>query len=140
HGSVNQFCNPLSGQCNCKERVKGLHCDTCMDNFYGLDVTGCKACECDAAGSFSGTLCDATTGQCACRPNIGGRRCDQCLDGYRKVQKSHSFVCLPCNCDKAGTVNGSLLCDKSTGQCPCKAGVTGPRCSQCMLHTYNLSM
>ncbi|KAJ7402273.1 hypothetical protein BTVI_87954 [Pitangus sulphuratus] len=140
HGSVNQFCNPLSGQCNCKERVKGLHCDTCMDNFYGLDVTGCKACECNAAGSFSGTVCDARTGQCACKPNIGGRRCDQCLDGYRKVQKNHSFVCLPCNCDKAGTVNGSLLCDKSTGQCPCKAGVTDPQCSQCMLHTYNLSV
>ncbi|XP_055581897.1 usherin [Falco cherrug] len=139
HGSVNQFCNPLSGQCNCKERVKGLRCDTCMDNFYGLDVTGCKACECNVAGSFSGTVCDAKTGQCACKPNIGGRQCDECLDGYHKVQENHSFVCLPCNCDKAGTVNGSLLCDKLTGQCPCKAGVTGLRCNQCMLHTYNLS-
>ncbi|KAM9016840.1 usherin [Ara ararauna] len=140
HGSVNQFCNPVSGQCNCKERVKGLHCDTCMDNFYGLDVTGCKACECNVAGSFSGAVCDAKTGQCACKPNIGGRQCDECLDGYYKVQENDSFICLPCNCDKAGTVIGSLLCDKSTGQCPCKAGVTGLQCSQCMLHTYNLSM
>ncbi|NXO10183.1 USH2A protein, partial [Oriolus oriolus] len=140
HGSVSQFCNPLSGQCNCKERVKGLLCDTCMDNFYGLDVTGCKACECDAAGSILGTVCNARTGQCACKPNIGGRRCDECLDGYHRVQKGHSFLCLPCNCEKAGTVNGSLLCDKSTGQCPCKAGVTGLRCSQCVLHAYNLSM
>ncbi|KAI1240568.1 hypothetical protein IHE44_0008996 [Lamprotornis superbus] len=139
HGSVSQFCNPLSGQCNCKERVKGLLCDTCMDNFYGLDVTGCKACECDAVGSISGTVCDARTGQCACKPNIGGRRCDECLDGYHRVQKGHSFFCLPCNCEQAGTVNGSLLCDKSTGQCPCKAGVTGLRCSQCTLQTYNLS-
>lgn len=137
---MSQFCNPLSGQCNCKERVKGLLCDTCMDNFYGLDVTGCKACECDAAGSISGTVCDARTGQCACKPNIGGRRCDECLDGYHRVQKGHSFLCLPCNCEKAGTVNGSLLCDKSTGQCPCKAGVTGLQCSQCMLQTYNLSV
>uniref|UniRef100_A0A8B9U5J2 Usherin n=1 Tax=Anas zonorhyncha TaxID=75864 RepID=A0A8B9U5J2_9AVES len=140
HGSVNQFCNPLTGQCNCKEQVKGLHCDTCVDNFYGLDVTGCKACECNIAGSFSGTVCNAKTGQCACKPNIGGRRCNRCLDGYHKVQDKHSFVCLPCDCDKAGTVNGSLLCDKSTGQCPCKAGVTGLQCNQCMLHTYNLSM
>uniref|UniRef100_A0A8B9DBN8 Usherin n=1 Tax=Anser cygnoides TaxID=8845 RepID=A0A8B9DBN8_ANSCY len=140
HGSVNQFCNPLTGQCSCKERVKGLHCDTCVDNFYGLDVTGCKACECNIAGSFSGTVCDAKTGQCACKPNIGGRQCNKCLDGYHKVQEKHSFVCLPCDCDKAGTVNGSLLCDKSTGQCPCKAGVTGLQCNQCMLHTYNLSM
>uniref|UniRef100_A0A8C0V279 Usherin n=1 Tax=Cyanistes caeruleus TaxID=156563 RepID=A0A8C0V279_CYACU len=140
HGSVSQFCNPLSGQCNCKERVKGLLCDTCVDNFYGLDVTGCKACECDAAGSISGTVCDVRTGQCVCKPNIGGRRCDECLDGYHRVQKGPSFLCLPCNCEKAGTVNGSLLCDKSTGQCPCKAGVTGLRCSQCMQQTYNLSL
>lgn len=140
HGSVNQFCNPLTGQCNCKEQVKGLLCDTCMDNFYGLDVTGCKACECNIAGSFSGTVCDARTGQCVCKPNIGGRQCNECLDGYHRIQVNHSFVCLPCDCDKAGTVNGSLLCDKSTGQCPCKAGVIGLQCNQCMLHTYNLSM
>uniref|UniRef100_A0A8V0YV93 Usherin n=2 Tax=Gallus gallus TaxID=9031 RepID=A0A8V0YV93_CHICK len=140
HGSVNQFCNPLTGQCNCKEQVKGLLCDTCVDNFYGLDVTGCKACECNIAGSFAGTVCDARTGQCACKPNIGGRQCNECLDGYHRIQVNHSFVCLPCDCDKAGTVNGSLLCDKSTGQCPCKAGVIGLQCNQCMLHTYNLSM
>ncbi|GAB0187410.1 usherin [Grus japonensis] len=140
HGSVNQFCNPLSGQCNCKERVKGLRCDTCIDDFYGLDVTGCKACECNVAGSFSGTVCNEKTGQCACKPNVGGRQCDECLDGYHKVQENRSFVCLPCNCDKAGTLNGTLLCDKSTGQCPCKAGVTGLQCNQCVLHTYNLSV
>ncbi|XP_069708870.1 usherin-like isoform X2 [Phaenicophaeus curvirostris] len=140
HGSVNQFCNPLSGQCNCKERVKGLHCDTCMDDFYGLDVTGCKACECNVAGSVSGTVCDAKTGQCACRPNIGGRQCDECLDGYHKVNENNSFACLPCNCHKAGTVNGSLLCSRSTGQCTCKPGVMGLQCNQCMLHMYNLSI
>ncbi|XP_065600248.1 usherin [Cyrtonyx montezumae] len=140
HGSVNQFCNPVTGQCNCKEQVKGLLCDTCMDNFYGLDATGCKACECNAVGTLSGTVCDARTGQCVCKPNIGGRQCNQCLDGYHRIQVNHSFVCLPCDCDKAGTVNGSLLCDKSTGQCPCKAGVIGLQCNQCMLHTYNLSM
>ncbi|CAM2096241.1 unnamed protein product [Caretta caretta] len=140
YGSLNQFCNPLTGQCNCKDETKGLQCDTCMDNFFGLDATGCKTCDCDIAGSLSGMVCNATTGQCVCKPNTGGRQCSECLDGYYKVQQNNSLACLPCNCDNAGTVNGSLLCDKSTGQCPCKAGVTGLQCNQCVPHMYNLTI
>ncbi|KAJ8776247.1 hypothetical protein J1605_015545 [Eschrichtius robustus] len=134
HGSVNKLCNPLSGQCECKQEVKGLQCDACREHFYGLDTTGCKACDCDVAGSRSGTVCDARTGQCICNPNVGGRRCSECLEGYFYLQQNSSFLCLPCNCDKAGTVNGSLLCDKSTGRCLCKLGVTGLRCNQCEPH------
>lgn len=139
HGSVNNFCNPSTGQCNCKENIKGLHCDACIDGFYGLDAFGCKPCDCQMAGSVFGTACDHYTGQCICKPNFGERRCSDCLDGYYQVQQNDSLACLPCNCDKAGTVNGSSLCDKSTGQCPCKASVAGLRCSQCMPHTYNLT-
>ncbi|KAM9109657.1 usherin isoform 1-T1 [Megaptera novaeangliae] len=140
HGSVNKLCNPLSGQCECKQEVKGLQCDTCREHFYGLDTTGCKACDCDVAGSRSGTVCDARTGQCICNPNVGGRRCSECLEGYFYLQQNNSFLCLPCNCDKAGTVNGSLLCDKSTGRCLCKLGVTGLRCNQCEPHRYHLTV
>ena len=140
HGSVNKLCNPLSGQCKCKQEVKGLQCDTCREHFYGLDTTGCKACDCDIAGSRSGTVCDARTGQCICNPNVGGRRCSECLEGYFYLQQNSSFLCLPCNCDKAGTVNGSLLCDKSTGRCLCKLGVTGLRCNQCEPHRYHLTI
>ncbi|XP_077013931.1 usherin [Tamandua tetradactyla] len=140
YGSVNTFCNPHSGQCECKMEATGLQCDTCRENFYGLDITGCKACDCVAAGSLSGTVCDAKTGQCICKPNVGGRKCDVCLDGYFHLQQNTSFLCLPCNCDKTGTLNGSLLCEKSTGQCPCESGVTGLHCNQCKPHRYNLTI
>nr|XP_056708935.1 usherin [Euleptes europaea] len=140
HGSTNEFCNPLTGQCHCKENIKGLHCDTCIDSFYGLDVAGCKPCDCNEKGSIPGTVCDPQTGQCICKPNFGGRQCDDCLDGHYRVEQKDSLVCLPCNCDKAGTVNGSLLCDKSTGQCLCKTGVTGFQCDRCMPHMYNLTL
>nr|XP_031294235.1 usherin [Camelus dromedarius]XP_031294237.1 usherin [Camelus dromedarius] len=140
HGSVNKLCNPLSGQCECKKEAKGLQCDTCREHFYGLDSAGCKACDCHIAGSLPGTVCDARTGQCVCKPSVGGRRCNECVEGYFYLQQNHSFLCLPCNCDKTGTVNGSLLCDKSTGQCPCKLGVTGLRCNQCEPHRYNLTI
>ncbi|KAI4537068.1 hypothetical protein MG293_013271, partial [Ovis ammon polii] len=140
HGSVNRLCNPLSGQCECKKEAKGLQCDTCREHFYGLDATGCKACDCDMAGSQSGTVCDAWTGQCVCKPNVGGRRCSECVEGYFYQRQNHSFLCLPCSCDRTGTINGSLLCDKSTGQCPCKLGVTGLHCNQCEPHRYNLTV
>ncbi|XP_004376015.1 usherin [Trichechus manatus latirostris] len=140
HGSANKFCDPLSGQCKCKKEVKGLQCDTCRENFYGSDVTSCKTCDCDMAGTLPGTVCDAKTGQCVCKPNVGGRQCNECLEGYFYLQQqNNSFLCLPCNCDKTGTVNGSLLCEKSTGQCPCKLGVTGLHCNQCKPHRYNLT-
>ncbi|XP_002760562.4 usherin [Callithrix jacchus] len=140
HGSVNKFCNPLSGQCECKKEAKGLQCDTCRENFYGLDVTNCMACDCDTAGSLPGTVCNAKTGQCICKPNVGGRQCNTCLERNFYLRQNNSFLCLPCNCDKTGTINGSLLCNKSTGQCPCKLGVTGLRCNQCEPHRYNLTI
>ncbi|KAM5206303.1 usherin isoform 2-T2 [Hipposideros larvatus] len=140
HGSVNELCDPLTGQCECKNKVEGLQCDTCREHFYGLDIAGCKACDCDTAGSLPGTVCDAGTGQCHCKPSVGGRQCNECLDGYVSQQQNDSFLCLPCNCDKTATVNGSLLCDKWTGQCPCKSGVTGLHCNQCEPHRYNLTV
>ncbi|ELK32172.1 Usherin [Myotis davidii] len=138
-GSASKLCDPLSGQCECKAQASGLRCDTCREHFYGLDVTGCKACACHPAGSLPGTVCDAGTGQCRCKPHVGGRQCDGCLEGSFYLLQNNSFLCLPCDCDKTGTVNGSVLCDKSTGQCPCKSGVTGLRCSQCQPHRYNLT-
>uniref|UniRef100_F6UX68 Usherin n=1 Tax=Ornithorhynchus anatinus TaxID=9258 RepID=F6UX68_ORNAN len=140
HGSASPFCNPHSGQCKCRKDTQGLQCDTCIENFYGLDGAGCKACECDVDGSLPGTVCSAETGQCTCKPNFGGRRCSECLDGYSHLQQNSSSWCQPCDCDKAGTVNGSFLCDKSTGQCPCKPGSTGLHCNQCAPHWYNLTL
>ncbi|XP_003474286.2 usherin isoform X2 [Cavia porcellus] len=139
HGSVSQICHPVSGQCECKRDVRGLRCDRCGEHFYGLDATGCKACKCHVAGSISGTICDAETGQCRCKPNVGGRQCGECVEGYFSRWQNDSFRCLPCHCDKSGTVNGSLLCDKVTGQCPCRSGVTGLLCDQCEPHRYNLT-
>lgn len=69
-----------------------------------------------------------------------GERCSECVEGYFYQRQNHSFLCLPCSCDRTGTINGSLLCDKSTGQCPCKLGVTGLHCNQCEPHRYNLTV
>uniref|UniRef100_A0A8C6X579 Usherin n=1 Tax=Naja naja TaxID=35670 RepID=A0A8C6X579_NAJNA len=139
HGSMNNLCNPSTGQCTCKQEVKGLHCDTCIDGFYWMDAFGCKPCSCQVAGSVSDTVCNPKTGQCICKPNFGERQCDDCLNGYYKEWQNNASFCVPCNCDKSGSVNGSLVCDKLTGQCPCKSGVTALQCNRCRPYMYNLT-
>ncbi|XP_018411554.1 PREDICTED: usherin [Nanorana parkeri] len=139
YGSINQFCNPTSGQCKCRENASGLRCDTCIDNYYRLSAGGCKPCECHTEGIIPGTVCDALTGQCVCQLNAGGRQCNECLHGYYKSTQNGSMSCLPCQCDGSGAINGSQACDKLTGQCLCKASVTGSRCSVCISHTFNLT-
>ncbi|KAK7153113.1 hypothetical protein R3I93_011118 [Phoxinus phoxinus] len=139
-GSLNQFCNPFTGQCECKHGVRGLLCDTCIPHFYGLNGSGvCLACDCSLNGSVPGTSCDAESGQCKCKPHTEGRQCDMCRDGYHSLDRSNSLGCLPCQCELRGTVNGSDVCDKTTGQCTCKHNVEGLRCNRCSIHTYNLS-
>ncbi|KAM3930149.1 usherin [Leptodactylus fuscus] len=140
YGAINQFCNPASGQCKCRENVSGLDCDTCIDNYYGLDADGCKPCACHTKGIIPGTVCDAVTGQCVCQPNVGGRQCDECSEGYYKSTQNGSMSCLPCRCDRSGAINASQTCDQLTGQCVCKASVTGQRCNICIHHTFHLSL
>ena len=36
-----------------------------------------------------------------------------------------------CQCNLTGTVNSSDVCDKVSGQCPCKELLTGRTCNQC---------
>ena len=36
HGSLNQSCDAISGQCYCKEGVVGLRCNRCLVRFDAL--------------------------------------------------------------------------------------------------------
>ena len=40
----------------------------------------------------------------------------------------HCFL-IACNCHPRGSMG--KVCDQSTGQCPCKEGVTGRECGKC---------
>lgn len=42
-----------------------------------------------------------------------------------------------CSCNITGSYTD--VCDKATGQCPCKPGVVGRRCDQCALYHYDFS-
>ncbi|KAK3537246.1 hypothetical protein QTP70_004660 [Hemibagrus guttatus] len=137
-GSLHQFCNPFSGQCECKRGIHGLLCDTCHPGTYGPRTGGvCVSCNCSAAGIVPGSVCHPVTGQCVCRPHTEGRQCDSCHDDWYAPGLEG---CQPCHCDPRGTVKGSTLCNKESGQCLCKSGVGGLRCNRCSVHMYNLSL
>ena len=56
-GSLSLSCNPLTGQCLCKDNVQGHKCDQCMDGFYNFSM-GCLPCNCNVTGTEAGTTCD----------------------------------------------------------------------------------
>lgn len=50
-----------------------------------------------------------------------GRNCNECENGYFNIVSGNG--CESCNCDPIGSFNSS--CERFTGQCYCKPGVTG---------------
>ncbi|XP_007481387.2 laminin subunit beta-3 [Monodelphis domestica] len=121
-------CDPLIGQCVCKENVQGERCDLCKPGFTGLthaNPQGCSRCDCSILGSRRDMPCDEETGRCLCLPNVVGPKCDQCAPHYWKVASGRG--CEPCNCDPRNSYGPQ--CNQFTGQCPCREGFEGPTCS-----------
>lgn len=85
---------------------------------------------------FGSTICDAFTGKCLCKSNVIGTRCDTCDDGYYGLSGSIMNGCKTCACSVFGTAGGSRICDKTTGQCPCKNGFYGRTCTTCKVGYY----
>uniref|UniRef100_A0A3B3VSZ9 Laminin A chain n=1 Tax=Poecilia latipinna TaxID=48699 RepID=A0A3B3VSZ9_9TELE len=133
-------CDPDSGECICPPNTEGDSCDRCESGYWGHDPsTGCKPCSCSAAGS-SASRCHLLSGQCPCRDGFSGRSCDRCAPGYYGYP-----ACSACDCDLAGT--NETYCNKTlgvcecgwTGECVCKASVSGRRCEECVSGWFALS-
>lgn len=78
------------------------------------------------SGRISGGVC------LNCRHATTGRHCHYCREGYyRDATKpiTHRKVCKPCDCHPIGS--SGKTCNHTTGQCPCKDGVTGLTCNRC---------
>ncbi|XP_078402682.1 laminin subunit beta-3 [Cetorhinus maximus] len=123
-------CNPTTGQCNCLPNVIGSNCDRCAEGYWNLRRgIGCEPCSCDSRNSYN-QRCDQVTGQCPCRATNSGRTCSatnlqECPDNHYSL----GTECVRCDCDRSGTETSG--CDKSSGQCLCRAGFTGRRCNEC---------
>ncbi|XP_054660088.1 laminin subunit beta-3 isoform X2 [Grus americana] len=124
-------CDDETGRCFCLPNVVGNNCDQCAAEHWDMGGgQGCRPCGCHPHGSRS-PHCNQFTGQCPCREGFVGRTCSAvqqqvCPDRhYRDVRVG----CTECDCDFQGTED--VGCDKTTGQCLCRPGVTGHRCDQC---------
>jgi len=143
-------CIQKDGQlaCDCRHNTAGRDCEKCKAFYFdrpwgrgtAQDAHECQACDCNLharrcrfnmelyklSGKKSGGVCTN------CRHNTAGRRCHYCKEGYfRDMDKpmTHRKACKPCECHPIGS--SGRVCNQTTGQCPCKDGVTGLTCNRC---------
>ncbi|XP_004924164.2 netrin-B isoform X2 [Bombyx mori] len=134
--------------CDCKHNTAGRDCERCkpfhFDRPWGRatarDANECKECSCNGharrcrfnmelyklSGRDSGGVC------LKCRHYTAGRHCHYCREGYyRDPTKpiTHKKACKPCDCHPVGA--SGKTCNQTSGQCPCKDGVTGTTCNRC---------
>uniref|UniRef100_A0A8B9TFS9 Laminin subunit alpha-1 n=1 Tax=Anas platyrhynchos TaxID=8839 RepID=A0A8B9TFS9_ANAPL len=133
-----ETCDPETGKClNCRDNTVGDYCNACAPGYYGKvigSVNDCSLCACPRANpvSFSPTCvlkgvqdyhCDA------CLPGYEGQYCEKCSLGYYGDPQLPGGSCHPCQCNPSGSVH--VNCDRATGKCLCKQGVTGQLCEEC---------
>lgn len=136
--NYSRICDKETGECiNCEGFTTGPHCNLCLRGYYGDPTRGipCRKCACPLlTNSFSET-CELVAGSnseyvcTACQEGYTGRHCEQCADGFWGNPLAPNGKCIPCTCSPVGSL--SNVCDKLTGQCPCKEGITGHDCSNC---------
>jgi len=134
--------------CNCKHNTAGQECEKCkpfhFDRPWGRatshSANECVPCKCNnharrcrfnmelfqLSGGVSGGVC------LKCKHNTAGRHCHYCKEGYFRNSKkaiTSKKACEPCNCHPVGA--SGKICNQTSGQCPCKDGVTGRECNRC---------
>ena len=123
----------------------GRQCEMCAEGYRramagGGPLAQCVRCECNGHSN----RCNAATGECdSCQDNTDGYSCQDCMQGFYGNATEEAGVCLSCDCNVIGTMldgnNQPLPCDTTTGQCPCKEGVTGRQCDLCSDDFFNLT-
>ncbi|KAJ7396972.1 laminin subunit beta-4 [Pitangus sulphuratus] len=118
--------------CNCLEGYAGNQCDECPTGFYknpSSPELDCAPCPCNNNIDLTDPeSCNRVTGECTkCLHNTHGANCQFCKPGYFGSALNQN--CQTCECNPEGTRQPQ--CDKATGACNCRAGVTGRFCDQC---------
>lgn len=107
-GSMTGICNPLGGECVCKEGFAGTKCDVCAVGFNGEN---CQKCSCDLSGTIQGGECDEI---CHCKSHVEGEKCDKCKDGYFGLSWENPDGCLKCHCSGINTTCESYHIEKTS--------------------------
>uniref|UniRef100_A0AAV2JTK7 Laminin subunit alpha-3-like n=1 Tax=Knipowitschia caucasica TaxID=637954 RepID=A0AAV2JTK7_KNICA len=126
-GSTSSACDPVGGQCPCRQFVIGRQCNKCSTGYFGFPY--CRPCECGRR------LCDEVTGRCICPPQTVRPSCDACQN---QTYSYHPLLgCEGCECSPTGiNSNVDSDCDRTTGQCSCKPRIGGRQCDLCAAGYY----
>lgn len=86
-GSVNAFCHPITGQCQCFQGVYARQCDQCLPGYWGFP--SCQPCQCNGHAED----CDSGTGAClGCQDYTTGHNCERyVLAASRKLRDGDGF-------------------------------------------------
>ncbi|XP_060663650.1 netrin-A isoform X1 [Drosophila nasuta] len=150
NGHASKCSSDANGQlsCECRHNTAGRDCERCKPFYFdrpwgratARDANECKQCNCNNHARqcrFNMEIFRLTQGGSGgvcqnCRHSTMGRNCDQCKEGfYRDPTKAltHRKVCKACDCHPIGS--SGKICNNTSGQCPCKDGVTGLTCNRC---------
>lgn len=136
--NYSRICDKETCECiNCESFTAGPYCNLCMRGYYGDPTRGipCRKCACPTVTNSFSETCELVPGSSSeytctdCQVGYTGRHCEQCADGYWGNPMAPDGKCIPCNCSPVGSI--SNVCNKKTGQCPCKEGITGHDCGNC---------
>ena len=88
HGSFDNNCDPLTGQCACKLDYNGTQCDSCLFGFYGFP--DCQLCLCSVEGT-NPKSCDSD-GACRCANADGQCNCKVSRSNYSLLPHSPHLI------------------------------------------------
>ncbi|CEF62050.1 Usherin [Strongyloides ratti] len=136
--TVENNCDKKTGECiKCLYHTTGKNCELCENGYFGNGAErNCTQCQCNIYGSIKNNneICNSMTGKCSCLPNVIGDKCDSCAENYYNLQSGDG--CLKCDCDPTGVIldndgKPQMSCNVFNGQCQCKEGRGGRKCSEC---------
>ena len=142
----------MGSSCLCQHNTAGRNCEMCLPLFNNepwapgttSSANQCEACQCNDHADSCRYNPISGTGICNdCQDNTTGAECELCEPFFYNppgVPLNDQGSCLPCDCNSPGVRdNGNCSASGlSSGECNCKAFVTGRRCDECLTGYYNL--
>ena len=52
-GSINPYCDPMTGMCDCRDNIVKRDCSSCSNGFRDLGGLQCINCNCSTIGKHS---------------------------------------------------------------------------------------